>query len=773
VLWTLDPYRACVWGGERKGTQFAMLQAPAAEGTCGDCGRRCLAGNRAGKRAKGRCVEDLEDALRADIAVEFICDVCILKMQPISRKDVGWARHRPQRAPLCARNGWECENQSSESSTRHTETLRRCNLSLFRRRNVGIADYARVDLCLCIPCYIEFSKSGNSPTQSEADGPPSAPRRGRVATVPDLETPQAKHARYGRAPGQATPEDLVRVLRLVPDDMKAKIAAVAASLDNDIGLRPFCRLLDVNERSAQSGTAFRASRALTEGSDISEVFSPQSRGSGWGKHNVVALVVQFFVENSVPGNTGKVAKRSRQQYRFLQDAIKRVLLPAFKELHPNLSMSHGTFCAIRRKQCPWIRNIKHVPHAGCRYCDDCRFRLNALDRHRVAVRCGCKAPTYSGVFVKDLICSLEEGDPWWKAIPCALGKCGKCGWKKFESTKPCLAEKRAKRKLRFKAWEEDKDGDHKEWKPVWQESETANQWWKSTQKFCDEAASAATQGWIFHILCARIQHEARRELLSRLPADEVMLGVDWARQYEFVYSYTVAQQSHAVTKASILVFYLARRTEEGVRYETFFFVTKCSVNDQKSNKGILHHGIDQVLKKLDYKPKHVHLFSDGEFRERGTFAWLQNAAKKRCIGFSWNFYAANHGKDLYDGEGGVFKCSARKHVHAHSDKETNPVSNVKELVQFGKDHLTNPSGDKVLRRHFFLLDKPIESPPDARIVVGSNKYYAWHADPPRPGVPARVYARVFSCYCEECMNRTGKCTRPGHGDRIDPKVGYV
>jgi len=135
----------------------------------------------------------------------------------------------------------------------------------------------------------------------------------------------------------------------------------------------------------------------------------------------------------------------------------------------------------------------------------------------------------------------------------------------------------------------------------------------------------------------------------------------------------------------------------------------------------------------------------------------------------WSYYAANHGKDLYDKEGGVLKCSARQYVRDHGTREHNPIKDINDLVTFGRVHLSRPRGSLVQRRHFFKFDEKIPEPVDAGMVKGSSKLYSYRV---RGSKKSNVVeAREFACFCDKCLGFR-PCKRPSGTWRATP-AGYV
>jgi len=575
---------------------------------------------------------------------------------------------------------------------------------------------------------------------------------------------------------EATPQLLFEALMQLPRHARSRVAALAASSDLPVAARSWSRLLDTGAIRTVQRTLGR----VEEDPLVQNLFARPGRGQGADRHEVIATVVGFFTAVSVPGNTGRVLKRfPGAQIRFLEDPIVRVLFPAFCNQYPDLPMGAARFAAIRQKHCPFIRHRGKTPHAGCRYCDDMNLRMRALQSSRAKLACQCSTPAYDGLLAKKFLCPREHNDPWWMYIPCVTGECTKCGFDNYPETKLCSLEETSRAKVEFKAWEATVQNEQLVWKLVPQASLLPTDFWKDNRDFCDRACRKIGHGWLRHVITARVQHEARRELLSKLPSNEVVVGFDFARQYEFYYSNVIANQSFSVSKATILVAYVARKDVNGkVYYETFFFITAASDNNPKKNPALVHHclGIVFTHLKVGRQMKYVHMFSDGEFKQKAHFAWLGKVAKERKVGMTWNFYAVSHGKDLYDGEGGVLKCSARQHVAEKGTKENNPISTIEELVDFGRRHLAEPKhlakpsrrdDPHIRHRHFYHVKEKVAMPGEAMQFAGSKAYFAYRTDE-----SGRVQARHFACYCDACLTRTGTCTRPVSPWK-DTNTGYL
>jgi hypothetical protein len=597
---------------------------------------------------------------------------------------------------------------------------------------------------------------------------------------------------------------VVEALRLFPHVLQCKIVAVAESL-TPVGITAanLARCLDFEPR--MNNTLIRAVRAVEGGVSPEQLFTIETRGPGVSRSNVVKLVVDFFQLVSVPANTGRRLEHFPEEpQRNLEDPIVRVLLPAFRAAHPDIHMSVGRFVSYRKKYVPFIRSRGDTPHAGCRYCNDMRFRMDALSRNRHQIQCGClPLPPYDNDLPKKLLCPREE-HPWWMSIPCVLGTCGSsCGFRGI-GTALCRREKGDKKTMiKWSAWENGIQDGYKVWQVKEQAPLTAVQLWTDTQHYCD-VECVASKGWLRHIVTGRVMHEARQELLRKLAPTDALIGVDYARQYEFYNNFMIPQQAYTSAKATILVVYVAQHSsrtniiledDEGdeddgedvgydedeekeekphIKYETYFFVMASSDNNSKKNAGIVHYALEQVFSSLNVgKPggtERVFIVSDGEFRQRAHFAWLGATAKSLTTDMFWSFYSSNHGKDLYDKEGGVFKCSARKYVRDKGTRDSNPINTISDLVAFGRNHLAVPSsGGKVQRRHFFHIQDKLPVPPDAVPVEWSSLLYAFRVEGSKNS--NTVHARPFACFCDGCL-RFASCTR-----RRDPwketTAGYL
>ena len=152
---------------------------------------------------------------------------------------------------------------------------------------------------------------------------------------------------------------------------------------------------------------------------------------------------------------------------------------------------------------------------------------------------------------------------------------------------------------------------------------------------------------------------------------------------------------------------------------------------------------------------------DGEFRNRNYFAWFGDVAKRLRADFFWSFYCAGHGKDVYDGEGGIFKIAARRFVKMKATRDFNPITSLTDLVDFGRAHMSQPhtrKDGKVTERRFFLQEGEVPAAKKGVKVKGSSKMYAFRCQGSKG--TATVEAREFSCPCNICLH-FGDCKRPG------------
>jgi hypothetical protein len=732
----------------------------------------------------GREVCELERPLRDCLPPGtrgFVCDTCLLKVQPIQREDTAWARQRPGRVMLCSVSGWHCEAQlKKETREKYTDPIRTVpeSLSVYKRRELDIADYAKPVLCKRCDLFCRIVR-GITPST-----PPKTPKASPAATPPS-----SKRRRV-----ESDADHVRDALRCFPSGLQYKIAAVAEALAPGVTATSFARALDMDGDPWDSGTLRRAQQLLNEGAEPEDIFKLRVRGPGKNKDEVRRIVVDFLQFMSVPENTGRrPARCPGEVYRVLEDPLVRVLLPEFRKAHPDVPMSVGRFIHIRKKHAPYVHKRQDTPHAGCRWCNDMRFRVDALRRHHQELACGCPSPLplfHADNLARELLCP-KDNDTWWALTPCVLGSCRSCGLR-FKAL--CSHQKAARKPVEWSKWVQEEQDGYNVWSVSQQTPLRATKFWKNTQVYCDQKC-VRSSGWLRHLVTARTMHEARRELMRKLRPGDALIGLDFARQFEFYNSYIIPNNAFSKAQATILVVYVVRRadrsnlplgddatddqteesSEEGegdeeeeddgdlptLNVETHFFVTASNMNNAKTNPGLVHEGLKKVFEAINLGKvggtRRVFLFSDGEFKQRAHFAWLGKTASEKKVDACWSFYACNHGKDLYDKEGGVFKNSARQHVRDKGTREKNPIKSIDDLVHFGNTHLARPSGTLVRRRHFHKLGKVIPKPGDADQVKGSAKLFSYRVRGSKGS--STVEAREFACFCDDCLEWL-PCKRP-------------
>jgi len=168
-----------------------MTALPQVEGVCGMCSRQL----RRMRGMIGRRVEDMEEPLRQAVHGQtLVCDECLQSVQPVSRATgpswacTRWAQRQSTSSPLCARNGWNCNNQKSETEAGRTKVLKLCRLfgsanPEYYLRKYEIPPYA-AENCLCKKCYKEIWEADipmalSTPASADTTLPSS--KRGRAA----------------------------------------------------------------------------------------------------------------------------------------------------------------------------------------------------------------------------------------------------------------------------------------------------------------------------------------------------------------------------------------------------------------------------------------------------------------------------------------------------------------------------------------------------------------------------------------------------------------
>jgi len=220
--------------------------------------------------------------------------------------------------------------------------------------------------------------------------------------------------------------------------------------------------------------------------------------------------------------------------------------------------------------------------------------------------------------------------------------------------------------------------------------------WEDTYDYVDKKCVGG-KSWLRHIVTSRLQHVSRREILSKLHESDAFIGFDWSRQFEFPQPFMIGKAAFASRKANIFVAYVAQRTTKSnlvlddddddaewlreqlenlildddddddrefdvsIKFEVFFFVSDPVENKVKGNAALLHHHLEHIFQHLNVGKvggtSRVFLASDGEMRNRKHLAWFGDVALSFRVNMFWGFYCSGHGKDLYDGEGGIYKCS--------------------------------------------------------------------------------------------------------------------
>jgi len=337
----------------------------------------------------GRRISELEEPLRQQLFSvkgtlgDFVCDECLLELQPLPRTDTLWAAERPDRVKLCASNGWACAKQLENETVRfchkagtprgYTDPLRKLPdcVSAYKRRQMGIVDYAKP--LLCHRCFMDAYNANARANDTESTPLSKKQRTDKEETKP-----------VPAAPGDDALR-LLAALRQFPSGLQCRIAAVAGHLEPEVTAPRVAAVLGLD---SHHGTLWRSIRLLKDGVSPEELFRSTFRGTSVDREKVIRKVVDFLKLMSVPANDGRLLKRyPGEQRRYLEDPLIRVVLPAFRRAYPDMNMSAGRFSSIRRKHASFIAPRHLTPHAGCWYCNNLRFRVEALREHQQSLEC--------------------------------------------------------------------------------------------------------------------------------------------------------------------------------------------------------------------------------------------------------------------------------------------------------------------------------------------------------------------------------------------------
>lgn len=357
---------------------------------------------------------------------------------------------------------------------------------------------------------------------------------------------------------------------------------------------------------------------------------------------------------SVKERTGRVHKQ------------KRLLLTNIKEMHvefkkrTNHKIGLSKFCELRPPWCVTVDSSGMHSVCVCQTHQNLQLLISVLPK-----RMDC-----TDIFLS-LVCSLDSRE-------CMMHRCTKCQGREnlkqfieslFENDETDLDDT-----IRYKQW--CRDGQL-----------TIQTLLCTVSEYIDILCDAADSATSHHYTC-KSQSQYLRQLKECLPANSVIILLDFAENYSFICQ-DATQGFHWNTEQATLhpfAIYYRKDSEE------LACLSLCIISDEREHLATtVYCFIRKVLTYLkEYLPNmdYVHYFSDGassQYKNCKNLCNLCHHENDFNIKAEWNFFATSHGKSPCDGIGGTVKrLAARASLQAAN---TGQILTPSELFDWAVEHI--------------------------------------------------------------------------------------
>ena len=383
---------------------------------------------------------------------------------------------------------------------------------------------------------------------------------------------------------------------------------------------------------------------------------------------VIREIEEFYEQDNnsrlLPGKRDTVTKKACKKQKRLLCETMTVLHAKYLYEHPASPVSYATFC---KKRPFWVVPPKLSDRDTCLCKRHSNVQLMADTLHREGVIASARPMEQCA----QLVCDTDRKI-------CMYGECDQCDDRRLDmaaATRPTNDTK----EVTYMQWTtKDKeiaiaskstlsDGEPttKRVKVTVKESRTTTLS-DLHEKFEIELKPRFTT----HVYNIHHQYRTLRALKEQLPADEVVIHIDFSENYTCRYGEEVQSvhfgASHKQATLHTGLYYKSNPTN----VTSFCSISDCNRHDPS---GIWAH-LQPVLRDIreaDEDIHAVHFISDGpttQYRNKTNF-YLASTLP-RAMGYdrvTWNFLEASHGKGPADGVGGAIKRQADRFVSEGRD----------------------------------------------------------------------------------------------------------
>lgn len=450
------------------------------------------------------------------------------------------------------------------------------------------------------------------------------------------------------------------------DSMRISILTVAPL---SWSIRKVSREFGVSRRLAQKARDIRNMRGI--------LASVTSKSGKKLPDTTVQQVFNFYNSESagklMSGKKDKVSmsvggKRTAVQKRLLTGDLT-VLHQKYLSDNSDYPLSFSAFAKLRPKNCILAGAAGTHSVCVCPIHENVNLMLEAID-----IKDLTKTSAYPLANYKDCLQLLMCRNP---TPDCHLGFCKKCPdtSELSDLLKNCLEQKYIEDIL-FS---------------LWTTTDRSN---LVTQKLSvDEYVEELCDRLLLlkpHSFLAKQQSLHLEDTKKNLKTGEVLVLYDFGENFCYVIQNAIQAHHFNNDQCSLMpVIYYYREGEE-LKHKSIIFISECTKHDTVAVHLVQGLLIEEIRKQITFVLKKIIYYSDGarqHFKNRYNVSNLLEHEEDFGVPADSHNHVTAHGKNEYDGLGATFKREAyRASLQASS---TNPLSNVKALFNWSKEHFKN------------------------------------------------------------------------------------
>lgn len=505
------------------------------------------------------------------------------------------------------------------------------------------------------------------------------------------------------------------------------------------------------QMSSETGIGYKFLRRYSNLSEIKDLNQLQrKKRDDCVDGEIIAKVTDHFASSSsfVPDKKA-VNKKTMESKKVLDEPVSKVY-ENFKEKNPNMQLSLSKFSKLRPANIQTTRS-KRLYQSMCEYCTNGKLKREALNKacDRVGIP-NCKVKHNSDL-IAITACPKQDGE--FHPMQCIRRDCEHCGVQKLDIYYEPLVNAMHNEAISWNYWTT------VEYSPPGKKSSKRKTLLTNTTSITEliNALKDDCKYLATHLLNACWQKNNFQELSKHVPANSVIMHLDFSENYSTFYQQEISSahwMKNLVTVHPIVVFYNCSECGESALpvMDVLVFLSDDTTHDHHAVQTFMQETVRFLKEDREVQFQSIYEFTDGcssQYKSRGPLADISFGVTDFATRRERHFFGSCHGKGPCDGAGGVVKTAARMAVirgeaiitdartmYTHMKAKLNRTMKIQNMCNHS-------------RRHFFLVDSINRDRPERILktsVKGTRKLHSV-----RGITPGVVCTRNLGCVCSNCL----------------------